>query len=57
MGSGSLSLTVGQNLPEGQPIKYYGQELNTTTYNLTLMRLTSMRLIAWLVNSNYTLPM
>ena len=39
MGSGSLLLTVGQNLPEGQPIKYYGQELNTTTYNLARMNL------------------
>lgn len=39
MGSGSLLLTVGQNLPSGQPIKYYGQELNTTTYNLARMNL------------------
>lgn len=39
MGSGSLLLTVGQNLPEGQSIKYYGQELNTTTYNLARMNL------------------
>ncbi len=39
MGSGSLLLTVGQNLPEGQPVKYYGQELNTTTYNLARMNL------------------
>lgn len=39
MGSGSLLLTVGQSLPEGQPIKYYGQELNTTTYNLARMNL------------------
>lgn len=39
MGSGSLLLTVGQNLPNGQPIKYYGQELNTTTYNLARMNL------------------
>ena len=39
MGSGSLLLTVGQNLPEGQAIKYYGQELNTTTYNLARMNL------------------
>lgn len=39
MGSGSLLLTVGQNLPEGQPIKYYGQEKNTTTYNLARMNL------------------
>ena len=39
MGSGSLLLTVGQELPDGQPIKYYGQELNTTTYNLARMNL------------------
>lgn len=39
MGSGSLLLTVGQELPSGQPIKYYGQELNTTTYNLARMNL------------------
>lgn len=39
MGSGSLLLTVGYNLPSGQPIKYYGQELNTTTYNLARMNL------------------
>lgn len=39
MGSGSLLLTVGKNLPEGQAIKYYGQELNTTTYNLARMNL------------------
>lgn len=39
MGSGSLLLTVGQNLPKGQPIKYYGQEKNTTTYNLARMNL------------------
>lgn len=39
MGSGSLLLTVGQNLPEGQPVKYYGQEKNTTTYNLARMNL------------------
>lgn len=39
MGSGSLLLTVGQNLPACQPIKYYGQELNTTTYNLARMNL------------------
>ena len=39
MGSGSLLLTVGQNLPEGQSIKYFGQELNTTTYNLARMNL------------------
>ena len=39
MGSGSLLLTVGKNRPDGQPIKYYGQELNTTTYNLARMNL------------------
>ena len=39
MGSGSLLLTVGQELPDGMPIKYYGQELNTTTYNLARMNL------------------
>jgi type I restriction enzyme M protein len=39
MGSGSLLLTVGRALPSGQPIKFYGQELNTTTYNLARMNL------------------
>ncbi|MBE6089776.1 MAG: type I restriction-modification system subunit M [Clostridium beijerinckii] len=39
MGSGSLLLTVGQELPKGTPMKYYGQELNTTTYNLARMNL------------------
>lgn len=39
VGSGSLLLTVGQNLPQDQPVKYYGQELNTTTYNLARMNL------------------
>lgn len=39
MGSGSLLLTVGRELPDSQPIKYYGQELNTTTYNLARMNL------------------
>ncbi|MHB9945407.1 type I restriction-modification system subunit M [Clostridium botulinum] len=39
MGSGSLLLTVGQELPKGTPIKYFGQELNTTTYNLARMNL------------------
>ncbi|WP_286909208.1 type I restriction-modification system subunit M [Clostridium sp. UBA1652] len=39
MGSGSLLLTVGQELPNGTPMKYYGQELNTTTYNLARMNL------------------
>lgn len=39
MGSGSLLLTVGQELPKGIPMKYFGQELNTTTYNLARMNL------------------
>ncbi|KRM90157.1 type I restriction-modification system subunit M [Liquorilactobacillus cacaonum] len=42
MGSGSLLLTVGNELPHGKKagaIKYYGQELNTTTYNLARMNL------------------
>lgn len=39
MGSGSLLLTVGQELPKDTPMKYFGQELNTTTYNLARMNL------------------
>ncbi|MDY4003215.1 MAG: type I restriction-modification system subunit M [Ligilactobacillus saerimneri] len=42
MGSGSLLLTVGSELPHGDEdgvIKYYGQEKNTTTYNLARMNL------------------
>lgn len=39
MGSGSLLLTVGQQLDCDVPIKYYGQEKNTTTYNLARMNL------------------
>ncbi|AYW44489.1 type I restriction-modification system subunit M [Tetragenococcus koreensis] len=42
MGSGSLLLTVGDELPDDSTdgaIKYYGQELNTTTYNLARMNL------------------
>lgn len=42
MGSGSLLLTVGNELPNGHEkgaIKYWGQELNTTTYNLARMNL------------------
>lgn len=39
MGSGSLLLTVGQELPSEQGVKYYGQEKNTTTYNLARMNL------------------
>ncbi|MCF0260356.1 MAG: type I restriction-modification system subunit M [Erysipelotrichaceae bacterium] len=41
-GSGSLLLTVGNALPGGNrpgAIKYYGQELNTSTYNLCRMNL------------------
>lgn len=42
MGSGSLLLTVRSQLPkdvEFGAIKFYGQELNTTTYNLARMNL------------------
>ena len=39
MGSGSLLLTVGRALPEKQGVKFYGQEKNTTTYNLARMNL------------------
>lgn len=42
MGSGSLLLTVRGELPGGDKtgaIKFYGQELNTTTYNLARMNL------------------
>ncbi|MCI5725560.1 type I restriction-modification system subunit M [Fusobacterium sp.] len=42
MGSGSLLLTVRGELPDGnktRAIKFYGQELNTTTYNLARMNL------------------
>ena len=42
MGSGSLLLTVREELPGGNKtgaIKFYGQELNTTTYNLARMNL------------------
>ncbi|MDH6364058.1 type I restriction enzyme M protein [Enterococcus sp. PF1-24] len=42
MGSGSLLLTVAQELPGGKragAIKFFGQELNTTTYNLARMNL------------------
>lgn len=42
MGSGSLLLTVGNELTKDNNIaavKYYGQELNTTTYNLARMNL------------------
>lgn len=42
MGSGSLLLTVRNELPGGNrkgAIKFFGQELNTTTYNLARMNL------------------
>lgn len=42
MGSGSLLLTVQKELPNGDKagsVAFYGQELNTTTYNLARMNL------------------
>ncbi len=42
MGSGSLLLTVQKELPHGErkgSVDFYGQELNTTTYNLARMNL------------------
>jgi len=42
MGSGSLLLTVQKELPNGDrsgAVEFYGQELNTTTYNLARMNL------------------
>lgn len=42
MGSGSLLLTVGNELPGGDKagaVKFFGQEKNTTTYNLARMNL------------------
>ena len=42
MGSGSLLLTVQQELPGGDregAVSFYGQELSTTTYNLARMNL------------------
>lgn len=42
MGSGSLLLTVQQELPGGKregAVSFYGQELSTTTYNLARMNL------------------
>lgn len=42
MGSGSLLLTVQKELPGGEAegaVDFYGQELNTTTYNLARMNL------------------
>lgn len=40
--SGSLLLTVRNELPDGNRpgvVKFFGQELNTTTYNLARMNL------------------
>ncbi|AMC93649.1 type I restriction endonuclease subunit M [Erysipelothrix larvae] len=42
MGSGSLLLTVQKELPYGErvgSVEFYGQEINTTTYNLARMNL------------------
>ena len=42
MGSGSLLLTVKKEMPNGGKsgsVEFYGQELNTTTYNLARMNL------------------
>lgn len=42
MGSGSLLLTVRDEIPNGRQkgrVRFYGQELNTTTYNLARMNL------------------
>ena len=42
MGSGALLLTVQKELPNGDregSVEFYGQELNTTTYNLARMNL------------------
>ena len=42
MGSGSLLLTVREELPGGKQkgaVKFYGQDLNTSTYNLARMNL------------------
>lgn len=42
MGSGSLLLTVGAEMPGGYKsgrVQFHGQELNTTTYNLARMNL------------------
>ena len=42
MGSGSLLLTVQKELPHGDKegsVEFFGQELNTTTYNLARMNL------------------
>lgn len=38
-GSGSLLLRVAKELPEGELIQFYGQEMNPTTYNLARMNM------------------
>ena len=38
-GSGSLLLTVSEQLPSNMVVHYHGQELNTSTYNLARMNL------------------
>ena len=38
-GSGSLLLRVAKELPEGELIHFYGQEMNPTTYNLARMNM------------------
>ena len=39
MGSGSLLLTIADQVTGDQPISYHGQELNNTTFNLARMNL------------------
>lgn len=39
MGSGSLLLTIADQVTGDYPISYHGQELNTTTFNLARMNL------------------
>ncbi len=39
MGSGSLMLNAGKYSAEAGTVRYYGQELNTTTYNLARMNM------------------
>lgn len=39
MGSGSLLLTLAKYSHKGNSIRYYGQELNATTYNLARMNM------------------
>lgn len=39
MGSGSLLLNFKKWLPDGNRVQYYGQEINTSTYNLARMNM------------------